>query len=225
MKRKRASSIALKCCCDDIRAFGQWNQDQNRAAHKARRLLYRNQSRTWTISSEELEGSSRAWSFQERALSTRIVHFTKEELVWECKQKRQCECDGINGASFITSLVGSIRRRSKLSDSDDDDDDDDDSVSSSVNTDQYEAPESAVGLGIDNFKSTCSIYSEPERIWWTFVEYYTTRKLTEPEDRGAAFSGIAKIFGGIMREWDEEVGEYCAGYGNTIYRNPYSGPA
>lgn len=153
---------------------------------------------------------SRAWAFQERALSTRIVHFTKEELVWECKQKRQCECGGINGASFITSLVGSIRRRSKLSDSDEDEDDDD-SVSSSVKTDQYDAPKKAVGPGIDNFKSNYSIYSEPERIWWIFVEYYTTRKLTNPEDRGAAFSGIAKIFGGIMREWGEVVGEYCAG--------------
>jgi len=60
MKRKRASSTAVKCCCDDIRAFSRRNQDINRAAHKAHRLLYRNHTRTWTISSEELEGSTAA---------------------------------------------------------------------------------------------------------------------------------------------------------------------
>ena len=34
---------------------------------------------------------ARVWAFQERALSTRIVHFTTEELVWECKENRRCE--------------------------------------------------------------------------------------------------------------------------------------
>jgi hypothetical protein len=60
MKRKRASSTALRCCCDDIHVFGRRNQDQNRVAHKARRLLYRNQSRTWAITSKELKSSTAA---------------------------------------------------------------------------------------------------------------------------------------------------------------------
>jgi hypothetical protein len=151
---------------------------------------------------------SRAWAFQERALSTRIVHFTKDELVWECKEKRWCECGDINGASFITSLVGSIQRRYKDSDSEEDDNDEN-SVSRSTKADQQEAPEKVAGPGINNFDSNYS--TGFSTIWWTFVEYYTTRNLTKPEDRGAAFVGIAKIFGEIMRESDEEVGEYCAG--------------
>jgi hypothetical protein len=28
----------------------------------------------------------RAWTFQELLLSPRVVHFSKEELIWECKQ-------------------------------------------------------------------------------------------------------------------------------------------
>lgn len=35
---------------------------------------------------------SRAWVFQERLLSPRIVHFTHEELVWECMEQTTCEC-------------------------------------------------------------------------------------------------------------------------------------
>ncbi|KAM6513776.1 hypothetical protein FALCPG4_014991 [Fusarium falciforme] len=37
----------------------------------------------------------RAWCFQERILSTRIAHFNRDELVWECNRGAQCECGGI----------------------------------------------------------------------------------------------------------------------------------
>jgi hypothetical protein len=35
---------------------------------------------------------SRAWAFQERILSPRVLHFGAEELYWECQQKTYCEC-------------------------------------------------------------------------------------------------------------------------------------
>jgi hypothetical protein len=34
----------------------------------------------------------RAWVFQERNLSPRVVHFGSNELLWECMAKRTCEC-------------------------------------------------------------------------------------------------------------------------------------
>ena len=34
----------------------------------------------------------RAWVFQERMLSARVLHFTANELVWECKEETTCEC-------------------------------------------------------------------------------------------------------------------------------------
>ena len=36
--------------------------------------------------------SQRAWTFQEQLLARRMVHFTKEEMVWECKSRYMCEC-------------------------------------------------------------------------------------------------------------------------------------
>lgn len=35
---------------------------------------------------------NRAWVLQERLLSSRIVHFTHQELVWECMEQLTCEC-------------------------------------------------------------------------------------------------------------------------------------
>lgn len=37
----------------------------------------------------------RKWVFQERLLSTRYLHFGKNELIWECMQQLTCECGGI----------------------------------------------------------------------------------------------------------------------------------
>jgi hypothetical protein len=35
----------------------------------------------------------RGWTFQEQLLAPRIVHFTEEELVWECSENTVCECN------------------------------------------------------------------------------------------------------------------------------------
>jgi hypothetical protein len=34
----------------------------------------------------------RAWAFQERLLSPRVLHYGPQELVWECRETSRCEC-------------------------------------------------------------------------------------------------------------------------------------
>ncbi|KAF1954285.1 HET-domain-containing protein, partial [Byssothecium circinans] len=41
---------------------------------------------------QELPLLTRAWVLQERLLSARIIYFTKNEIMWECRQLRTCEC-------------------------------------------------------------------------------------------------------------------------------------
>lgn len=56
------------------------------------------------ILSEEYEDvvenplSQRAWAFQEQLLARRMVHFTKEEMVWECTSRYRCECTQFDGS-------------------------------------------------------------------------------------------------------------------------------
>jgi hypothetical protein len=46
----------------------------------------------------------RAWCFQERILPTRIVHYTNEELVWECNGPNECECGVMQSGKQEPSL-------------------------------------------------------------------------------------------------------------------------
>ncbi|PMD45624.1 HET-domain-containing protein [Hyaloscypha variabilis F] len=39
---------------------------------------------------------TRGWTFQERLLATRTLHFLREDLIWECKCRYWCECGGVN---------------------------------------------------------------------------------------------------------------------------------
>lgn len=48
---------------------------------------------SWNSSSDlDLPLHKRAWTFQERLLAKRIVHFTPMELIWECWTSSSCEC-------------------------------------------------------------------------------------------------------------------------------------
>lgn len=50
----------------------------------------------------------RAWCYQERLLSRRTLHYTKNELVWECVQTTHCECGMLR---YFSNDNNSIRRR------------------------------------------------------------------------------------------------------------------
>jgi hypothetical protein len=45
--------------------------------------------------SPKLPFFKRGWIFQERLLSPRVLHFSPEELSWECLEETACECSGI----------------------------------------------------------------------------------------------------------------------------------
>ncbi|EON95747.1 putative het domain protein [Phaeoacremonium minimum UCRPA7] len=41
---------------------------------------------------------TRGWVYQERLLARRIIHFTRNEVIWECKEAMSCECGHNEGA-------------------------------------------------------------------------------------------------------------------------------
>ncbi|KAK0667047.1 heterokaryon incompatibility protein-domain-containing protein [Cercophora samala] len=129
---------------------------------------------------------TRAWVFQERLLSRRLLHFTKEELLFECAELLACECyPGIGRHEYrpkhsepldkrIVSLSQAALRASKK---------------------MPENLEEAAALEID------------ETPWVRAVECFTALSLTFPRDKLPALSGVAKQIQKRMRPGDE----YLAG--------------
>jgi hypothetical protein len=48
----------------------------------------------------DLPGQKRGWIAQEQLLSRRAIHFTQEELVWDCRETVECECNSITEHTF-----------------------------------------------------------------------------------------------------------------------------
>ncbi|AEO67896.1 uncharacterized protein THITE_2145156 [Thermothielavioides terrestris NRRL 8126] len=45
---------------------------------------------------------ARAWTYQERMLAPRVLHFGRQEMLWECRDGSRCEC---GGAEYMASDV------------------------------------------------------------------------------------------------------------------------
>lgn len=59
---------------------------------------------------------SRGWTYQERMLAPRVLHFGPEEIFWECYDRRCCECapvqppfrDEVSKNHYFGSLIASV---------------------------------------------------------------------------------------------------------------------
>lgn len=52
---------------------------------------------------DDAPAAKRAWIFQEHILSRRLIHFTRDQLMWECQSTVTCESfpDGFNGNGVV----------------------------------------------------------------------------------------------------------------------------
>ncbi|KAF2820261.1 HET-domain-containing protein [Ophiobolus disseminans] len=52
----------------------------------------------------------RAWAYTERLLSPRVLHFTKSEMILECREGYNCECGRIEDTAFDSRPTDSIKQ-------------------------------------------------------------------------------------------------------------------
>ncbi|KAJ4190740.1 hypothetical protein NW755_004954 [Fusarium falciforme] len=107
---------------------------------------------------------TRAWVYQERLLSPRVIHFGPQELFFECLSAMQCECGGIahDGSSIAPSGLMKLLYAEALF-----------TTAPGVEWHEYAAYYMA-------------------RIWRTMVNEYTSLGITKPSDRLPAIGGLAK---------------------------------
>lgn len=124
---------------------------------------------------------TRAWVFQERLLSTRVLHFGPHELFFECRTSIECECDGI---AYWGSSAASPMAATKLLYAD----------AIAHHKRRQRLPES---FGYRQHWIS--------RLWRTLVSSYTALKITRPHDRLPAIGGLAKSI------QSEKASAYLAG--------------
>jgi hypothetical protein len=116
----------------------------------------------------------RAWVFQERLLSPRVLHFAPEELNWECLAETVCECSG---------TVSNAVERPGMS--------------------VLFADTSELSMSPKRYYSFARLSSIDERRvedrWRNLVEEYTPLELTYERDIFPAISGLAKEFNRVRK--------------------------
>jgi Heterokaryon incompatibility protein (HET) len=70
----------------------QFSGDLQSTIYIRRKLTHRLQRYEGTRQLDELPTLHRAWVYQERLLSRRILHFSNQELQWECRENSECDC-------------------------------------------------------------------------------------------------------------------------------------
>jgi hypothetical protein len=139
----------------------------------------------------------RAWAYQERLLSRRILHFCDTELVWECMEGSICQCRGVpdHGSpkktyseylDHVCQTSGTKQQKPPAGDQNRDDDSGEQRVISLLS----KSPEQQQRV-IDS--------------WQVIVQEYCRLNLTYEVDRLPALAGIAEQFHAL------HTGRYLAG--------------
>jgi hypothetical protein len=132
--------------------------------------------------------TSRGWILQERALSRRIVHWTANEVAWECNGTQATERlpgrDRWTG-STIDFTAGATIERTAL-------------VGHPIKRSDYDGVRLAVQAIFENGTSdplAAKSDAEPDfAAWCDLAAEYSGRKLTKPEDTLPAIASLAEAF-------------------------------
>jgi hypothetical protein len=114
----------------------------------------------------EIKGAAlyeRGWAIQERMLSTRVVHFANNMVLWECHERRATEIDH-DGLSLKDRDSGMV----------------------------YEEVSDFMPV-FRNLQRQGKEANQVTREWYSFIEGYTSAKFTFAGDRLPALSGISAL--------------------------------
>ncbi|KAI1112027.1 heterokaryon incompatibility protein-domain-containing protein [Nemania sp. NC0429] len=113
----------------------------------------------------------RGWVFQERLLSPRVVHFSAQELYWECMEAVACECSWIRGGKEDGEKEESQQRLSSIS--------------------EYllRTMLGKISHGVNLASRSAQVLKDR---WHEIVEEYTHLALTFEKDKFPALSGVAR---------------------------------
>lgn len=134
----------------------------------------------------------RSWAFTERLLSPRILHFTKSEMILECREGYQCECGRITDSLFDTRATDTIKqefarvvyetnRRPSF----------DGNVHDQMNGIEIVTSQFASTTLTNGAKNISQKREEALQLWSYVITEFTARSMTYESDRLLAVANIA----------------------------------
>lgn len=116
---------------------------------------------------------NRGWIFQERLLSSRVLHFGPQELSWECLEESACQCTGTYSSSTTPDLNDGAA-----------------TTSYTMSALRILKPKAIFNQSYWQRLNQLDL----AKVWHMLVEDYTKLNLTFESDIFPAMSGIAKSF-------------------------------
>ncbi|KAF5253702.1 hypothetical protein FANTH_1394 [Fusarium anthophilum] len=138
-------------------------------------LLYNDSS--WNDEIENTPLNTRGWVVQERFLAPRVLHFTKDQMYWECLETTVCEADPDWKLQILPK---------------------DDRLRQPIQT-VYKAAGRQIVRRVSNLQTNqglgaIGLEKTYYTLWGSIVSIYANCALTKESDRLIAMSGIAKRF-------------------------------
>jgi hypothetical protein len=146
---------------------------------------------------------TRAWVYQERMLSPRVVHFGPYEVFFECRSLIQCECGSI---PFYGSSGGAPIAVIKI---------------------EHADALWNYGKGYEG-ESQAKVEYQGARLWRTMISSYTALLLTKSKDRLPAIGGLAKEMATVRKSrylaglWEDALNDDLLWYvsAKSTYKSP-----
>lgn len=136
----------------------------------------------WSFEVELAVVNTRGWVAQERLFAPRILHFGKNQLLWECSARAACEMSP--GGDPDLSVGSQLRPWKHLAD---------------CFRDAGTTPICSL-TNVQRFSKW--------QAWWDFVEAYTTREFTYTSDKLIAIAAVANA---MIRQHEGVPEDYFAG--------------
>ncbi|KAH6846942.1 hypothetical protein B0I37DRAFT_353739 [Chaetomium sp. MPI-CAGE-AT-0009] len=120
----------------------------------------------------------RAWVFQERLLSYRIVFFTGSEMLWQCQECFRCECGDMDSFSAVLPRMQQARAEYK--------------VPRPLNWGPEDRFMGRIQQALAQLASGRCSAEQAHHFWPDVVKQYSNLALTQESDRPYAIAGIAR---------------------------------
>ncbi|KAF1814493.1 HET-domain-containing protein, partial [Eremomyces bilateralis CBS 781.70] len=150
----------------------------------------------WDKSNDHINGhwTNRGWTMQEGLLPSRLLHYTSSQMIWKCHEEIRFE------RGVTQCLQSAIEEVSAFSD--------DIAFGSGWiwKLDTFMIFKILPRYLPGNLDSRLLLEPETFRLWYNLIEEYTPRRFKNISDRLVAISGLAQVFGNMIR-----CREYVAG--------------